>query len=101
VRNVNLLSEGDVVQCQNPNCNASYRVHIESNDFLFERYRFTMECLSCHEKTYIEANALLKTPYTEGRTIVCGACESRHTVHWSLQYSLFADELFDTPQNQS
>jgi len=91
VRNANLLKENDVVQCQNPNCDASYIAQRRGDNHVFERHSLHMDCLACGERTFFDANKMLKVPYTEARAVVCPACSRRHQVRWNLQYALVAE----------
>lgn len=86
VRNSKLLKEGDIVQCQNPQCPASYIVHKKEEDFIFEPYLFTLECDKCGQKADYEANAFLKMSYRDSYRAKCNGCGAEHNVRWSLEH---------------
>lgn len=88
VRNSALLKEEDVVQCQNPQCNASYITRAKDGEHTFEPYLITLGCKNCGETARIEANAFLQMKTTEGKTFICDKCGTRHLVRWLLQYGL-------------
>lgn len=88
VRNSGLLKEEDVVQCQNPQCNASYITRVKNEQFTFEPYLITLDCKKCGESARIEANAFLQMKTNEGKTFVCDKCGTRHLVRWLLKYGL-------------
>lgn len=88
IRNAKLLNEGDIVQCQNNECPASYIVHKEKDEFIFEPFFMSLDCNKCGEKTYYHANIFLKIPYTSDFLTKCHNCQSIHKVRWSLEYAL-------------
>jgi len=86
VRNSRLLKDGDIVQCQNSACDASYEARKDGEQFLFKPYLISLECKSCGEPIDTAANRLLSIPYDQART-VCYKCGARHRVVWGLQYA--------------
>lgn len=89
IRNRELLSDKDVVQCQNENCTASFIVHIKDENYDFEPYYFDIKCQNCGHVVGVEANALLETPYKPyrpGKFLECPECKCKHEVDWTLQY---------------
>ncbi len=88
VRNRDLLKEEAVVQCQNPNCNASYVTRLTDGEFGFEPYQIPLDCRSCGQTAYIEANVFREMKPDEGRIVVCDNCGTRHLVRWLLKYAL-------------
>jgi len=85
VRNAKLLKEGDVVQCQNPNCTASYITHETRGNFTFEPYRLQFECQACKERNFVDANDLLKLERDHLQPLKCAACGAKYHAGWVLQ----------------
>lgn len=92
VRNSEILNEGDVVQCQNDNCNASYIAHETDGNFTFERYQLYFECKNCDERTYIEANALLKLERNTKTRVPCASCGAKYDAEWTIQLKPVAED---------
>lgn len=88
VRNSELIKEQDVVQCQNPQCTASYVTHVKDGEFTFEPYQVTLDCKSCGETASVEANAFLAMRTNEGKIWACEECGTRHLVRWLLKNEL-------------
>lgn len=93
VRNINLLKDGDVIQCQNNECIASYIVHKEENEYKFEEFLIPLECKKCGKETLYHANDLLKIPYTNDFITKCRECSAQHKVRWNLEYALMKDDV--------
>lgn len=87
VRNRVLLKTGDIVQCQTPECVASYKTEFKNDDILFEPYLFNLECTNCRKEVSFEANAFLKMPYTSSRIAQCHGCDHKFYVRWQLEYA--------------
>lgn len=92
VRNAKLLKDGNVIQCQNPSCDASFIAHEEGDRFYVESYLITMPCKGCQQDMNFDANRLLKMPYDQAFVARCGKCKARHQVRWMPQYGLLIDE---------
>ena len=88
VRNRALLKDGDVVQCQNPNCIASFITNIENENFNFELYQIPIHCKECGENGYVDANEFRMMKTDEGKYYVCNVCGARYLVRWLLKYAL-------------
>ena len=88
VRNINLLNDNDIVQCQNPECNASYIAHASDNNFTFEPYTVTFTCKECGHEHDIYANALLRLSYEQALNMYCDKCNALHEIRWVLNYKL-------------
>lgn len=88
VRNRELLKPETVVQCQNPNCDASYITKIENEEFIFDPHDVRIDCKKCGKSWYFEANSVLKMKTNQRRSLTCCKCGTRHIVRWSLQYAL-------------
>jgi hypothetical protein len=93
VRNARLLKEGEIVQCQNTACVASYKAYTESDDrYRFEPHLIKIPCKQCNGTMHVPANMLLKLPYWESATVLC-ECGTRHVVRWQLAHALEAEAL--------
>jgi len=93
VRNARLLKEGEIVQCQNTACVASYKAYKESEDrYRFEPHLIAIPCKQCGGTMHVPANKLLKLPYWESATVLC-ECGARHVVRWQLAHALEAEAL--------
>ena len=62
VRNIKLLREGDIVQCQNTQCDLSYIAHKEDDAFRFEPYYLRLKCEKCEQVICLDANRVLELP---------------------------------------
>ncbi len=93
MRNSELLKEQDIVQCQNPQCTASYVTQIKDGEFTFEPYQLSLECKSCGHVAYFDANIFLQMKPEEYRTFSCEKCGTRHLVRWLLRYGLESEAL--------
>lgn len=85
VRNARLLKEGDVVQCQNPNCSASFVTHKNEGNFRFERYRLHFDCEACNGRNFVEANDLLELERDQLQPLTCVTCGAKYHAGWGLQ----------------
>lgn len=86
VRNPKLLKPESVVQCQNPNCDASHITKIENGKFIFELYRLPIDCQNCGEREYFEANFFLKMKTSKSTILQCNKCDTRYVASWSIKY---------------
>lgn len=85
VRSSTLIKDQDVVQCQNPNCNASFIAYKKQDQFSFERYQLHFDCLSCKERTFFDSNDMLKLEREKLHQFSCRNCGKRYQVHWILR----------------
>lgn len=88
VRNLKLLENGTVVQCQNPNCDASYIIRIKNDETCYDPYQIPLDCKNCNETMYFEANIFLKMKHDEYILVSCDKCDARHVVDWNLRHVL-------------
>lgn len=91
VRNQKLLKPEDIVQCQNPNCNASYVTEIKNDEFVFQLYRISVDCKGCGESLYFEANVVLKIDPGKLLHFKCNKCNTRYVTGWLLTYDIESD----------
>lgn len=98
VRNSQVLKDGEIVQCQNPACDASYRVHKQGDQFTFETHTLDIPCNNCKGTVHIAANKLLKLDYWERVAVLCG-CGTRHVVVWRLYHALHDDAVREEAQS--
>lgn len=82
-RKMNLLDDGQVVNCINPKCDESYFVRKSGEDINFERRKaqFLCACGHSYSKSY-NFFGLLKT--NETRTVSCPECGLSVTIGWRL-----------------
>lgn len=101
VRNQKLLKHGTVIQCQNPNCNASYITKIENDKISVDLNEIQLDCKNCQNIIYFDANEFLKMKTNEHASVTCDECGARHVVLWRLKYALESDdEEKDKPTNK-
>lgn len=86
VRNRKLLKHETIVQCQNPNCNASYVTEIKNDEFIFDLYRLPIDCKNCGASAYFDANVFLKMNTNKFVILECNKCKTRYAAGWSLAY---------------
>ena len=55
VRNRKLLKHGTVIQCQNPDCNASYIAGVENDEITVDLNQIWIDCKNCKKSTYFDA----------------------------------------------
>jgi hypothetical protein len=98
VRNSQVLKDGEIVQCQNSACDASYRVLKQGDQFIFETHTLDIPCINCKGTMHIAANKLLKLDYWERTTVLC-ECGTRHVVVWRLYHALHDDVVREEAQS--
>lgn len=86
VRNQKLLKSENIVQCQNPNCNASYVTEIENDEFIFRLYQLSIDCKKCGARKCFDANIFLKMNTSKSIILRCNKCGMRYAAGWSPVY---------------
>lgn len=99
VRNRDLLKPESVVQCQNPNCIASYITEIKGDEFKFDLYKVPFNCKKCGEIAYFDVNVFLDIGREEIKIFACNKCGERSFVRWLLKYALESDVNKDEASN--
>lgn len=92
VRNRKLLKFGTIVQCQNPDCIASYITKIKNDDLVFVPYRLSIDCKNCEAIAYFDANVFLKMEPGRFLHIKCNNCNTRYVTGWSLTYNFESED---------
>lgn len=91
VRNRKLLKHRTVIQCQNPNCNASYIAKVENDEISVDLNKIRLDCKNCEKGTYFDANDFLELKINERTSATCDKCGTRYIVRWGLEYTLESD----------
>lgn len=92
VRNEKLLKDGQIVQCQSPECSASYITHRnEDGSISFETYLLTIKCPNCDEEASYDANFFVKMKYREACIATCDKCGKKQKIWWRLYAGLIEE----------
>lgn len=87
IRNADLLEEENIVQCQKPDCVASYIVtRQEDGSFEHKLNTITTIC-KCGKKVSYDANVLLDMDKTQQNLYKCEKCGTKIISMWKLYYS--------------
>lgn len=84
VRNSRMVQDADIVDCQNPNCKASYIAHKNGEEFTFERRTFTINFPGCGHKATYDANNVLGLERDRHHIFPCPTCGYKQIVAWKL-----------------
>jgi hypothetical protein len=83
-RRAALLREGQSVSCINPECQWSWTVEKEGEEFGFEPQAFETECEKCAEVLQMPFRPLMKIKYGQRASFACLACGHENLAEWRL-----------------
>lgn len=95
IRNERLLKSDGVVQCQNPDCDASYVTKIDGENYIFDLYQVDLACKNCGAVEKVAANKVFRLKTDEGTIYTCDNCGSEHLVRWVIRVSLEEESTTD------
>lgn len=96
VRNSDLLKPSDVVSCQNPSCNASYKIRKTGDNISHAIYMFEASCPKCKHVEKIHANKIRFMNIDSIHEWVCDECGTKQ----SLIFRAFLTDVNDTLDQQ-
>ena len=82
-RSSNLLSNGQVVSCVNPQCKERWTVSIEGEDIYFERRTIAVAC-KCGAANQLGEQWLLLLERNQSLRFKCEVCSADNRVRWKL-----------------
>lgn len=83
-RRASLLKEGSSIFCINPNCNASYKVSKDGDEFSFDPELTSANCEECNELNTWPMRASLSLKYNQTGLFACHSCGYKNFVMWRL-----------------
>ncbi|WP_073833290.1 hypothetical protein [Pseudovibrio exalbescens] len=81
-RRLELLNDGQTVNCIRPNCNESYKY--EQADMSFVRRVFEVVCSCCNYSNSIPQNIIDKLPTNRAYLLICSGCGENNYLSWEL-----------------
>ncbi|MBV5266535.1 hypothetical protein [Pinisolibacter aquiterrae] len=82
-RRQRFLSAGKILHCINPNCNETYTVEMDGDEFLFARRFVDIKC-KCGRDLKMQKKTILSIGHDQYGKIICDACERDIYVEWRL-----------------
>ena len=85
-RRMALLKQDQVVSCLSRECPETWVVHIDGDDFQFERRTVDVRCPKCSEMNVVPEQRLAKLPRDNPPPLVCDACHADIHLVWKLMH---------------
>jgi hypothetical protein len=83
-RRANLLQEGQVVSCINPDCQGSWNVRIEGENIGFQARLAHIKCEYCTKCNHIPWRAVAAMTYDQVGSFSCVDCDNKNHFQWRL-----------------
>jgi hypothetical protein len=83
-RRAALLREDQRVFCFNPDCKASWKVHKQGDEFVFEGETCDFDCQGCGQTKQLPWRFFSEMKFDQRATFVCNNCDHRNYVEWRL-----------------
>ncbi|WP_426026133.1 hypothetical protein [Brevundimonas sp. TSRC1-1] len=84
-RRADLLKEGQVVSCINPECAGSWHVRIDGKDIGFKARLAHIKCEQCAKCNHIPWRSVAAMKYDQVGSFYCDSCEYKNYFKWVLK----------------
>jgi len=91
-RRAKLLKEGQTVYCFNPNCDWSYLVRKQGDEFVFEPEGRSLKWVGCGKDHYIPLRWLRRISIDGLASVTCLTCDHKNLLQWRLHQVRRADD---------
>lgn len=91
-RRAKLLKVGQTVYCFNPNCDWSYLVRKQGEEFVFEAESRDIKCVGCGKEHHIPLRWLRRVPIDSIASVTCLNCDYKNLLQWRLHQVRRADD---------
>lgn len=83
-RRADLLKQGQIISCIDPDCVEKWTVHIEGEDTFFEARSISVPCDVCGEMSRFPESFILKLEHNQIIKFTCHKCGHQNLVAWGL-----------------
>lgn len=91
-RRANLLKNGQIIHCINPECKDTWEVIFEGDDINFQRRSIPVDCCSCSKPINLPESLLLSLERGQTLKFNCHECGTDNYIAWKLMHSKARNE---------
>lgn len=83
-KKVDLLKDGQIVNCANPLCDASFGIHRHDNEIMYHKRELTMKCTQCDTEISFAAKKAEQLRFGKSLEIACPSCQKANVVRLNI-----------------
>lgn len=92
-RRLALLTQGQVINCFNPDCRETWSIEINGHDIQFNRCLIDIKCRECGEAEPVPRRFVMELEREQRLSFNCASCSKQNLVVWKLMHAVLHDSV--------